>query len=210
MLAATLFAELPADRYSLLRVSGAVSLRRWLPRDIVDDMSIGTWVSRYLDQHSRPKIEDRSKNLARAYFSWDEARRIKQHITTDLDKGGKDSVVGLLRFAGDLHRFFSSMHGKPREESFEFSNIGVFSSETLPDMNGNGWTIGRVVFSQSADIVGAPFETSLVTGADGMLNIGFSWLEGVVDGSWMGLVISTYKKLIDDIVALHRTTLSDN
>ncbi|KAK5043614.1 hypothetical protein LTR84_011374 [Exophiala bonariae] len=196
MLAAAVLAELPADKYSTLRVDGAVSLRQWLPHDVVDEDSIGNWVSRYLEEHRRPNS---STTDAAALFSWDEARRIRATIEGELRKEGKDSHVALLRFAGNLHNFFRSKIGKPRDESFEFSNVGVF--KTAPDQGdglGPSWEIGKVVFSQSADVAGAPLEASLVTGADGHLNIGFSWLEGVVDGNWVERVMDSLGRLIRD------------
>ena len=199
MLAAALFYKLPSDQYSVLRCDGALSLRRWLPRETVNDDSIGNWVSRYVEEHRRPPGLNWKIANAMELFSWEDARRVKATIKNELDRKGKDSVVGLLRFAGDLHSYFTKKIGKPREESFEFSNIGVFKSNQDAQKDSN-WKIGRVVFSQSADVVGAAFETSLVTGGDGCLNIGFSWLEGVVDGDWMKQVIDTLKHLVEDVV----------
>jgi hypothetical protein len=198
-LAAALFAELPHDQYDTLRVDGAVSLRRWLPLEAVDQNSMGNWVSRYLEEHRRPPHDSLGGTTdALTLFSWDEARRVKATIDSELIKGGKDSVVGLLRFAGDLHNYFKGKIGTSREESFEFSNVGVFTSGQQ-EFNENPWQVGRVVFSQSADVVGAAFEASLVTGEDKCLNVGFSWLEGIVQQQWMERVIHTYKHLVDRI-----------
>ena len=198
MLAAALFFKLPSDQFSVLRCDGAVSLRRWLPREMINDDSIGNWVSRYVEEHRRPAGLGQTTGNAMELFSWEEARRVRATIENELNKEGKDSVVGLLRFAGDLHDYFKKKIGKPREESFEFSNIGAFKSGQEEQKNGS-WEIGRVLFSQSADVVGAAFETSLVTGGDGCLNIGFSWLEGIVEGDWMQQVIDTLKRLVEDI-----------
>ena len=54
MLAAAILAELPADKYSTLRVDGAISLRKWLPPDVVNEDSIGNWVSRYVEETPPP------------------------------------------------------------------------------------------------------------------------------------------------------------
>ena len=116
-------------------------------------------------------------------------------------KEGKNSHVALLRFAGNLHNFFKGKIGKPRDESFEFSNIGVFQHGQQEGEGSPNWKIGKVVFSQSADVVGAALEASLVTGGDGRLNIGFSWLEGVVEGSWVELVMTSLRDLIEKSVS---------
>ena len=201
MLAAAILAKLPADKFSTLRVDGAVSLRKWLPHDVVDEDSIGNWVSRYVEEHRRPSG---STTDATALFSWDEARRIRTTIESELRKEGKDSHVALLRFAGNLQNFFKGKIGKPRDESFEFSNIGVFKSGQQEGDGGPNWKIGKVVFSQSADVVGAALEASLVTGGDGRLNIGFSWLEGVVEGSWVELMMNSLRGLIEKSVSKAR------
>lgn len=198
MLAAALFSRLPSVRCSVLRCDGAVSLRRWLPRETVNNDSIGNWVSRYLEEHRRPTGATSATANAPELFSWDEARRVRATIENELSKNGKDSVVDLLRFAGKLHDYFTKKIGNSRDESFELSNIGVFR-DSRNEQDLGSWKIGRVVFSQSADVVGAAFETSLVTGCDGCLNIGFSWLEGIVDGGWMEQVMETLKHLIEDV-----------
>lgn len=198
-MAAAVFAELPYNQYDTLRVDGAVSLRRWLSQEAVNENSMGNWVSRYLEEHRRLRRGHKlGESDAQSLFSWDEARRVKGTIDSELTNRGKDSVVGLLKFAGDLHSYFGGKLGASREESFEFSNVGAFISGQQQSEE-NSWHIGRVVFSQSANVVGAAFEVSLVTGEDMCLNIGFSWLEGIVQEQWIGKVIRTYKDLVDKI-----------
>jgi hypothetical protein len=131
-------------------------------------------------------------------FSWDEARRVRGTIEAELSKRGRNSIVGLLRYAGDYHEFFRKKIGRRREESFEVSNIGVFKPDGHGQETGD-WRVGRVVFSQSANVVGAALEASLVTGGDGRLNMGFSWLEGVVDSEWMEKVMKALKSMMEEV-----------
>lgn len=60
--------------------------------------------------------------------------------------------------------------------------------------------LGEWVFSQSTDVLWPAFETALVTGGEGCLNMGFSWLEGIVDGGWKEKVLGMLKQLVEDVV----------
>jgi Alcohol acetyltransferase len=199
--AASLFAHLPSGHFSALYCDGALSFRRWLPVDLVDKDSIGTWVSRYAFEHRFVPRDNSSQSDAIKLFSWEEARKVKATIQKEIDNQGKDSVVGLLKYAGDLNKFSTKNIGKPRTESFEFSNIGTFGHDKHEDGEESSWKVGRVVFSQSADVTGAAIEVSVVTGYDGSLNVGFSWLDGIVEGSMMEGVIGTFKRTVEEVVS---------
>ncbi|KAK4936581.1 Alcohol acetyltransferase [Elasticomyces elasticus] len=195
--AAAVLTELPSE-YSIVRCDGAIAMRRWLPHDVVNENSIGNWVSRYVDEHRRTAGDVRARSKAIDLFSWDEARRVRKTIETELNKEGKNSVVGLLKYAGDLHQRFKGKIGKDRDETFEISNIGVYKSGVAEDKDCE-WKVGRVVFSQCADVCGPAIGVSLVTGGDGCLNIGLSWLEGIVEGVWMEQMMRTLRQVVEEI-----------
>lgn len=52
--------------------------------------------------------------------------------------------------------------------------------------------IGRMVFSQSASVIGCAIQVSVITGGDGCLVLVFSWQKGVVEDEFveevMGMV----------------------
>lgn len=198
--AAAILTELPAE-YSVVRCDGAISMRRWLPKDIVTEDSLGDWVSRYVEEHRRPGGSAQSNTKAIDLFSWEEARRVRKTIETELNKKGEDSVVGLLKYAGDIHGRFKGKMGKKREETFEISNIGVYKVGFTQEKDCE-WKVGRIVFSQCADVCGPAIGVSLATGGDGCLNIGFSWLEGIVEGTWMDQMMDTLRELVEEIVRL--------
>ena len=200
IIAQVLFKHLIPENYSVLVAQGAISLRRFLPQDVIDDDSLGTYVSTYKFVHQRPSDDPSHGHLPIAEpFSWDEARRVKTAIDTELAKKGNDSVIGLLRYAGDLITFLKKKIGKEREQSFEVSNIGVFKSAS----NNQGdklWSIGRMVFSQCSNVAGPALNFSMVTGGDGRLTMGISWLEGVVENDWAHLVMEDMKNRIEELV----------
>lgn len=196
--AASLFAHLPLGQFSSLNCDGAISFRRWLPTDLVDKDSIGTWVSQYKYEH---RFVHSTPSDAVQLFSWEDAREVKATINKKMVNQGKDSMVGLLKYAGDVRTFARQRIGKPRAESFELSNIGTFGDEDQDDGEVSNWKVGRVVFSQSADVVGAAMEVSLVTGNDGSLNVGLTWLDGIVEGSMMQQVISTFERTVEEVIS---------
>ncbi|EED13754.1 conserved hypothetical protein [Talaromyces stipitatus ATCC 10500] len=208
ILAASLFANLPLDQFSRLHCDGAVSFRRWLPVDMVDKDSIGNWISQYHHEYRFIPKNETSPIDAIDIFSWEEARKAKATIQKEVDKQGKDSVVGLLKLAGNLHKYFQSKIGKPRAESFETSNIGTLGcdQQEVSDEK-SSWTIGRVVFGQGAEVTGAALEASFVTGNDGCLNVGFSWFEEIVERSIIEKVIVTFKRTIEEVVSKHNSTV---
>ena len=199
LLAATLFEHLPSDKYLRLMANGAISLRRLMPNDIIDDDSMGTYVSTYKVMHLRPTHgSGQGSDKSTESFSWDEAGRVKAIIEVELNQKGNDSVVGLLRYAGDLTSYLGKKIGKERDQSFEVSNIGVFKPAPVHDGD-DLWSVARMVFSQSANVVGPALGTSLVTGGDGRLSVGFSWLDGVVETEWVEMVMRALKSKMEDL-----------
>ncbi|KAF2465683.1 uncharacterized protein BDR25DRAFT_294701 [Lindgomyces ingoldianus] len=194
LVAAAIFSHLPGAEegggVDRVTACGATSLRRFLLKEMVSDESLGCWVSRYGFEHRRTRKGDP--------FSWAEARKVRQTINKELDKKGKDSTVGLLRWVPDLHKFFLGKMGKERGDSFELSNVGVFKASRMVEGEGC-WRVGKVVFSQSGNVVGAGFEVSVVTGGDGCLVLGIAWLEGVVEGSWIEMVIGSLRAGIEEL-----------
>ena len=199
ILAEVLFKHLTTESYSTLIAQGAISLRRFLPRNMIDDDSMGTYASAYKYVHQRPGNESfQGPHLTAKPFPWDEACKVKATIDIELAKKGNDNVIGLLRYAGNLHTFLSKKVGKEREQSFEVSNIGVFKS-VLTGQSDKSWSIGRMVFSQCSNVAGPALNLSMVTGGDGCLTMGISWLEGVVETEWAQLVLKDLKSMIEEL-----------
>ncbi|KIN06754.1 hypothetical protein OIDMADRAFT_36559 [Oidiodendron maius Zn] len=171
ILASTLFSLLP-EQYSTLICDGAVSLRRWL-NPPVSSKSMGCWVGSFIETYERQQ------------FSWGEARRSRQTIETALSKGGADMAVGCFKYIEDFNEYLSAKIGQPRGTSFEVSNVGAVRPSPVDD----SWKLGRVLFSQSANAVGGALKLSVATGNDKGLNLGFSWQNGVLEESFVYLVI---------------------
>ncbi|OAX80134.1 hypothetical protein ACJ72_05541 [Emergomyces africanus] len=191
LVAGAIFVNL-STHHSQLRCVGAISNRRWLGDSISDD-SMGVFVQDFHDSYYRESFFDQEGNFK---FPWDEAIRSRGTIKDTINRRGKNAMPNLLKYVTNFHsEVLMSKVGKNREDSYEVSNLGVFRSNLEPDAESRSPRVGRMVFSQSANVTGSALEVSAITGGDGCLALAFSWQKDVV-----GL------HLIDDImkaVVLH-------
>lgn len=201
LLAASLFSNLPAEKYERLKIKAPISMRPFL--NMPEDLMINA-VAQYEFLHTRPApISQETSNGKQAtdapyYFSWEEARAVKAAILREVAKNGCDNPVSLLRYVPDIHRFFTSKLDKPRETSAEISNIGLYKRRRNGKANENEggskgqWWVGRMTFSQCSTLMGSAIDVNVVTGGDGNAVMNLSWDEGAVDE---GLIV----KVMEDV-----------
>ncbi|PLB49257.1 hypothetical protein P170DRAFT_455957 [Aspergillus steynii IBT 23096] len=183
VVARALFKNLP-ETCTQLNCSGAMSTRRWHLGVITED-SIGDWVNGYGDTHDRA-------NLAGPSFPWEEARRARETTEGVLNLQGTNMTPALLKYVDDFkEELFLSKVGSERDSSFEVSNIGAVGLKEAPDSSTP--QMGRMVFSQSANVTGSAVVVSSVTGADGCLVVTFVWQKGIVDEDLMSSLVPAVK-----------------
>ncbi|KAL5386477.1 hypothetical protein DPSP01_004203 [Paraphaeosphaeria sporulosa] len=193
-IATALFSVLPAEAYDKVNASGPISMRSLIRHEgqpVGDDEFILA-LAEYTHMHDRT-----SHPLSSEKFPWEEARAVRSTIQTEVSKQGADNVVSLLRYVSDIHKYFTEKVGQERAVSFELSNLGLIKAGTGA---GDGWTLGRCVFSQSPHITGPPIVCSAVTGGDGCCVLTFGWLDGVVDDEMARAVVESVEKLIQGLV----------
>ncbi|RAR00803.1 carboxypeptidase s [Stemphylium lycopersici] len=206
--ASALLAALDPTLHDRITVDGAMTMRRYLSladRDIEDE--IGAWVTQYRTEHVRPAplISNRSA-YARPYddadraretaktsptaldiFTWAEARATRAVIAAEVAKEGKNSLVGLLRWLGNQHRFWRGKIGKERTDALEVTNVGRWKAKAEEEKG--EWRVGRVVFTQDCAVLGPAMALSVVTGGDGCLVLAIEWREGIVEKEVMQRVV---------------------
>jgi hypothetical protein len=115
---------------------------------------------------------------------WGIARDFRKSLATEMARMPKDNAAGLLPYAGNIHSFFRSKLGKPREETFQISNVGTFKNQV-----GEGqWRIERIFFTQCG-MVGSAFSLNAASVVGGPLSITFTW-QGDIDNEFMGNLIA--------------------
>lgn len=89
-----------------------------------------------------------------------------------------DQPLGLLKYLREFYPWMKGKIGKPRDGSYELSNIGSFN----PDILGlsSSWDIERVLFSQPANVVGGCLSFNTATRAGGDMVLIMNWQAGVL------------------------------
>ncbi|RAK85603.1 hypothetical protein BO79DRAFT_155521 [Aspergillus costaricaensis CBS 115574] len=179
--ARSLLAHLP-EEYTRLEAISAMSSRRWLKEEAgITDQSMGVWVMDFRESFFRKQMNQYSSGS----FPWDVARASCATIKQVLSREGKDTSVGLLKYA-DMWSYIQSKIGKDRDGSFKTSNLGVVKSA----QEGEPWPqIRRMMFTQQFDGPAAPLAVSSITGGDGCLVLGIIWQKGLAESEMFERVV---------------------
>lgn len=187
--ATALFAHLPAESYDELLASNPIAMRRFL-KDVPNSQMTNALTS-YNYTHRRHQVGGKSGS---ENFDWAETRKVKDTITSTLALEGRDNPIALLKYVSNIHEYLEGHRDKPRNASFEVSNIGVMKGAADGE-----WKLGRVVFSQCANPVGAAVSMGVVTGGDGCASLSFCWGDGV-EAALMGKVVREFRDLVEGLV----------
>ncbi|KAK5723901.1 Alcohol acetyltransferase [Elasticomyces elasticus] len=116
-----------------------------------------------------------------------------QELTNALTKASStlaDQPVALLKYLSNFRDWTLRQVSKPAEGSFEVSNAGAFDNAVPP--SGAGWTLQDMMFSQSANALGDPFNVNVVSTKGGPLAIVWTW--------WPGMLgVDDEEKLMDEV-----------
>lgn len=194
-LAGAMFEELPSSIDALTGII-PINLRPWLnmPKDVAK-RAIGSFIDAIKVQLRRSDYacddDLAAQGLSAARHT---STQIEKYLTGSPSPSGEPyTSVASFKAIPDVSLAFKSMVGTNRDAAFEISNLGKFGAFTEPD-DGSQWCLGRITFSRSAVAFGAALTTSVVTGGDGALTVGFSWQNGVVDDDFVDQVADNFKK----------------
>lgn len=188
LIALAIFSNIPPNK-TRIKSSIAINLRRWIPSDMLKEDEMGNYVSMtYLNNRKPESIEG---------ISWTEVLRIKKLLDNEVRLGGKNASTGCLRWVGDMHKYFASKTGQPRDATFCLTNLGIFSAKNKACANAT-WCTENMVFSESFDAAREAMDVTMITGEDGRLTLGLIWGDGVVEKK---LMLDTFDKLRNLILA---------
>lgn len=221
LIALAIFANLPPGK-TRLKSSIAYNLRRILPprggagvaekeeeekEEEEEEEVMGNYVS-------APTLDLRRPAGSTDALSWAEARRVKRALDEEAGRNGKDASTACLRYVGDMHKYFGSKLGKPRDGTFCLTNLGVFdrrwgrhnsknenknnedADAAAPAAATGLWRTERMIFSEGFDCSREAICVSMVTGEDGCLTVGLVWGEGVVEEPLMLGIYETLRTLL--------------
>ncbi|KAJ4395812.1 Alcohol acetyltransferase [Gnomoniopsis smithogilvyi] len=186
LIALATFSNLPPNK-TRLKSSIAINLRRWISSDALKEDDMGNYVSTtYLDSKRPESMEG---------ISWGEALRIKKLLDNEVKLGGKNASTGCLRWVDDMHKYFASKTGQPRDATFCLTNLGVFHPKNKDDAN-PPWSTEKMVFSEGFDAAREAMDVTMITGEDGRLTLGLIWGDGVVEEKLMLDIFDKLKNLV--------------
>ncbi|KAK0932827.1 Alcohol acetyltransferase [Friedmanniomyces endolithicus] len=114
---------------------------------------------------------------------WATARRLTERLS-EASNTLADQPVALLKYLSDFRDWTTRQVAKPADSSFELSNVGSFNTSTSSPLQPHGtteraWSLRDMVFSQSANALGAPFNVNVASTKDGPLAIVLTWWPGM-------------------------------
>ena len=141
------------------------------------------------------RIRKGSTPRERVALLWSTAAHFHAQMQDELARCPHDNVVGLLPYVSDHIEYYRKKIGKPREASFELSNLGVFSPSQDSLLPGR-WRLENMIFTQGAQPVGPAFSVNCASVAGGPLMLAITWQESVVDEAVVDAVGSGFANLL--------------
>lgn len=181
-----------------------------LPR--VSPPVMATYTSAYthtfpLGTSTFPSSSGSSEGKGKEEVNWEVVKSIKTGLTQRLSTN-KNHVTAFLKLLSDVKGFLTGKVGKPREESFEVSNLGVVeliprppsmkAEEEWKTAVEEGREVDKpkassLVFSQSVSVTGAPLVFSVVSLKGGGMSIVLCWQTGLGLETLAGMVAERVK-----------------
>ncbi|RMY94759.1 hypothetical protein D0862_08897 [Hortaea werneckii] len=160
------------ERSTLFKAETALDLRKCIPeaRASMGNMASAVEDTILVDEGGRiGKLSDRE---------WETAKNITLHLQ-QASSTLLDQPVGLLRYLSDFKGWTLKKAAQQPNCSFSVSNVGAFEHSEPQDSA--AVKITDMIFSQSADGTGAPFNLNLAsTKSDGTLNMVVTWWPGML------------------------------
>lgn len=118
---------------------------------------------------------------------WSRARRTTK-VLAECARQTHNQPIGLLPWVPDMRGWTREQIGRPRDVSYELSNLLSFepderseaTSRTDDDGAQKPWTLRHVVFSQPANCTGGALDVNIASRAQGDMSVALSWQVGAL------------------------------
>ncbi len=115
---------------------------------------------------------------------WAAAKTVRADIEAKLSLGLKNDIMSLVKFGGDWRKRKAKSLGKPRNESWMVTNLGIIDG--LPPDNSRAkpepakmWSITHAIFAICAEVGRPLFTISIITAKGGDMCIDLTWQFGL-------------------------------
>ncbi|KAL9586656.1 MAG: hypothetical protein Q9203_003780 [Teloschistes exilis] len=129
----------------------------------------------------------------RAESLWKGAKYFHTQMRNELDKCAQDNVLGLLPYISNHVAYYEKKFGKPRETTFELSNLGVMKigGDVFPD----AWSLDSMTFTQGAQPAGPAISVNCISVDGGALTIAITWQDSIIHESIINALATEYRTL---------------
>jgi hypothetical protein len=159
-----------------------------IPHVVDLDRSMGDMATAYIHRISPSTISELRDGNQGSDDSviWALTTKLGSEIKNRLATLPEDDITGLLAWVSDWFKRANKMQGKPRDTTWEVSNLGSMPCRPARTGAGNdGWKLRRSIFTQSGNAIGAAFDVNVSSVAQGPLTLTLTWQEGIVEGALM-------------------------
>lgn len=150
--------------------------------------------------------------------TWTIAHYFHSTLKTEIAQCPQDNIVSLLPYISNYENFYKSKIGKPRESTFEVSNLGAFdpsfddddddgkskqvkesNTDSRNDGDVDGWRIENILFSQGPQVLGPAFAVNCASLSHGRgpLNLVLSWQDGVVEEEIIDAIANGFEQILE-------------
>ena len=109
----------------------------------------------------------------------------------------------MLRYVSDIRGYFTGKVGQKRELSFEVSNVGVVDfgqADGGEEVKNGVWSASRMLFSQSANVTGAPVTFGVCSVKGGETCLSAVWQTNVIERSFVEELLADFEEIIEQVV----------
>lgn len=132
---------------------------------------------------------------------WQAGQRMKTELAKCTSTLPKDDVAGLMPMIKDFLDYWRQKDGKPREATWEISNVGVIPSPAKTDDGSaaSRWKHLSAMFTNGAFVAGCIIGTNVISVEGGTLTIAVTWLKNSISEELIEGVASDIKEFVDKI-----------
>lgn len=161
-----------------------ISLRRLLPpggkRGFDPDATMGVVLTGQGHRFSSSTIRRIRSSSSGESLIWELTSSLADELKRKVDSLPDDDITALMAWVSDWNERWRKMLGKERQDTWEVSNVGA-ADFGLAVEDKAGWSVDRMMFSQSANVAGPAFSVSVAGVKGAELAVTVSWQDGIID-----------------------------
>ncbi|KAK4224594.1 alcohol O-acetyltransferase 1 [Podospora fimiseda] len=177
--------HIPAEDAKAFSSSTPIDLRPFIERDTLAQDSqytlpFGVFVTSQNHRFELSTLNAVHEGIAKCGSVWNIASELRRDIKKHIEGVPKDDIISMLSWVSDWEKFWLTKLGKPRQTTWEVSNLGAIIGNPSSDDTIDDWRIQRSIMSQGATVGGAAIGVNVAGVVGGEISITISSQEGIV------------------------------